>query len=404
MLALVDLLLNIKGHSVTLIPPPGGTVFTAILTDLEILSRYLFNLLAPVALSAVYFVDPIRSVTDPRAAGYGILLATIIVLTIKLARNRRRATISWQFFISSVGPNLNLIALPHIMQDRYVYLATPWLILVLVEVFAGLRESLQRRGKLNFAWPLGTIGACAYVTLFAVLALERGGVWISSRSIFEDAVRKQPRAGFARFALGSTYRDIGKIYLDLASKMSSGVEQNADRAALTKAGAEAYQIMGLQQWQYGLDQCPDLHRFNIYLNMAWEVGEEFYRQGRVDSAEKYWRMAAAKPTETIDDRVTRAIANGSLCTLCLFQKRYIDALDFVNVALKLSSEESLRLLHAQTVLALAQEMRKSGDKLDRANLITAREELLSIPPSSEARYRQAQEYLRSELLNPDSSL
>src|SRR6185369_11260635 len=107
---LLAIVLNVRGHSVTLVTPPGGSIFTAMLTDLEIVSRYIFNVLLPVSLSAVYFVDPVRSIMDVRVLIYGIVLAAMVFLSVRFAYNPRRAVFGWLFFIGSLGPNLNLIA------------------------------------------------------------------------------------------------------------------------------------------------------------------------------------------------------------------------------------------------------------------------------------------------------
>ena len=87
----------------TFIPPPGGTKTTALLTDLEIVFRYIYSYLIPTNLSAVYMIEPVRKWSDPRILLYGAPLAAIVAGSIFLAANRRRAVFGWLWFFGRSG-------------------------------------------------------------------------------------------------------------------------------------------------------------------------------------------------------------------------------------------------------------------------------------------------------------
>ena len=62
---------NVHVHNIYFVEHPGGSLFTALLTDIEIFARYIFNIVVPVNLSFFYGVIPIVSLADPRVWLYG---------------------------------------------------------------------------------------------------------------------------------------------------------------------------------------------------------------------------------------------------------------------------------------------------------------------------------------------
>jgi hypothetical protein len=375
--AMVIFTISLMTH--TIVPTPGGSKVMALLTDLEIFRRYIQNLILPTNLSAIYAVDSVRTWNDLRIYENGTFLIGVILLTIALAENRRRAVFGWLWLFGSLGPNFNLVANPHLMQDRYLYLGTPGFFLVVVEVFCGLRARALKRWQSSI--PISALASVACVGLFAVLSYARGNVWNSSRSIFEDAVIKEPQAGYARFALGQTYIDIARL-----------VEKDSPELAAN------YRIHGLYHWQFGVDKCPDLSRFNFYIGMALEIGNEYSRRKNYELAEYYWRIASTRPKETVDNTVSRATAFGSLSELCMDQKRFLDALHFSSEGIKLVNADILRLIHAKAALAVIEERQDlSSDPGSRSLLTDARNDLLAIPENSTF-YSQAQAALHHRLL------
>jgi hypothetical protein len=288
----VVIALNLSGHEKTLLPPPGGTVFTAALTDLEILCRYLFNLAAPVALSAAYYVAPVTTLLDWRVAAYGGLLAALIAATVSAAGNRRRAVFGWLWFFAALGPSLNLIAISHLMNDRYIYLSTPGFLIVLVEVARGLQAR----------WPAACgsvfrIGAPVYVALLLALASVRGAAWSNTLALFEDAVAKQPQSSFAHYCLGVSYAQAWHMMKN-------------DARADAKQTAEAH-ARWVEHWRKSVE-CPDADRALFYSMMANRVGEELQKAGDAAQAKRYFTMAANPPPQLPAQAHFRERARASL--------------------------------------------------------------------------------------------
>jgi len=368
----------------SIVPPPGGSLVTALLTDLEILCRYLGNLVLPVNLSAVYSVDPVRSWQDSRVFLYGSILLLALFVSVWYAANRRRAIFGWLWLVGSLGPNLNLIAISHLMQDRYLYLGTPGMFLVIVELWNGIGPRFSSAVSGKIAWTrLTQVAAASFILMLAALSYSRGSVWLSSRTIFEDATRKEPAASFARYGLGETYRELSYIYKIRFEKLSTAPQPDAYRTGLAKKGMDAYHVEWLRQWQLGIDRCPDLYRYTKYLVMALDLGIEFMKLGRKDAAEKYLRVCVKPPTETSDDPRIRVIGLSYLVSLLIEQNRPAEAYEQTQVV-NLPHDESVRLLRARAALSLLEHRPRPIGDAENARLLTeVRTALNSIAPSSD---------------------
>ena len=199
LLAAVFTALGLAWGQIAIMSPPGGHWYTALMTDTEILARYLFNIFCPLYLSAMYGVRDIASLADPRFWLFSLLLAALAAASLAAARSRRRALFGWLWFLGALAPNANLVAITYLMQDRYVYVASIGALLVGLEVVAGLRLRLRGASPHPRIPPrIVSFAGCAAVALFACLAASRSFLWDNSLSLFQHAVERQPHNAFAR--------------------------------------------------------------------------------------------------------------------------------------------------------------------------------------------------------------
>lgn len=363
-LAFAFMRLNLFTHAREIIPPPGGSVFTALLTDLEIVSRYLFNLVLPFKLSAVYEVLPIVSLGDPRAWLYGGILSAVLLGTLLVARNRWRAIFGWCWFFSALAPNANLISIVHVMADRYLYLSTPGFLIVMAETFAGLRERFFttaappgnsfRLRPMHFAAALFAL-SCAF------LSVARGSVWRSSFELFSDAATRQPHAFYAHYGLGGAY---DTLYHNTPTN---------------SAAIKTYEEASIREFKTALDDCPDSERYFFKSDAALLVGEHFFKLGDAANAEKYLAIGA-RPLATSMKEQTRALCLAYLSVIDLSRKNAPLALDKARASLALSPTDSGRIAFAKAALALA--AAESDPAARRARLDAAQAQLLAVPANS----------------------
>ena len=177
-----------------MVEPLGGSVGTALLTDAEIFARYVGNIIAPVNLSFYYGVEPIVSLGDPRLWLYGAALAAFFTGLAWAAgpEHRRLALLGILWFFAALSTNSNLVATAFPMQDRYIYLSAPGLLLALACAARGLAARLP-----SGALTLRALAA-SHVTAIALLAAFRSGVFADSDRVELDAARRQPLSAFAQ--------------------------------------------------------------------------------------------------------------------------------------------------------------------------------------------------------------
>ena len=392
-ISVIFIVVNVNLHGQMLVSPPGGSIFTALLTDFEIVSRYLFNIAAPIRLSAVYFIMPVLSVFDPRVWLYGPLLALLVggsILFVQqnsiegvnpvgpLAGSGRRLVIfGWLWFFGALLPNLNFVAFTYWMQDRYVYLSTPGILLVAVQVVAELQRRYASRATRCLR-----LGVPVYLAALVALAVIRSTAWQTTYTLFTDAVEAQPLASYAHHELGRAYFQAWN-----AQKLNP----KADPVITGQFHSE-----WLRHWRIEVEDCPDRWRFGMAYEAALVLAEKSIACDDLQNAERYARVAAYPPRDAFKWDTMRASGHNNLSVIRLMQKRYDEALLEADAAVQSSDEPSFRLARALTATEIVRELsQKQGTAEDVARLgLQVRRDLESIPPGSD-KYLQAQTLLRT---------
>jgi hypothetical protein len=367
--------MNVSGEAGSLLEPPGGSIFTALLTDLEVFVRYLKMLLLPTDLSAAYYVEPIVSLSDPRVAGFGCVLVALIALTVWLAASRRRAIFGWLWFFAAIGPVANLVPNSYPMADRYVYLSMPGFFLALCEGLSGLLIRMKSVSPLFVRSAAG-----AFVVFLSLLSIQRSAVFVDSIDLFRDAATKQPLAAFAHYGLSSSYT---AKWQDLKDKPDANPED-----------VKKFKLSAIEQRAIFLE-CPDAYRQAYFPHFALEAGEAALEAGDFRAAERYLNLCAYPLRGARSTTAFRSAALRELALLRMKQgAREDEAYTFANQSVQIAPIEfrDLSLLvRAGVALALA---RTPGASARAAELqAQAREDLTSIPEKSEA-YPRAQEMIR----------
>lgn len=379
LISIFILAMNILGTQHSQVPPPGGTLFTAALTDVEILARYLTALFVPLWLSFAYYVEPITSLLDARLWIYGAAVAAVVALTVWLAESRRRAAFGWLWALAALVPSLNFVAITHPMQDRYLYLSFPGILLAVVEAGIGLSRRIPAVTP-----SVLRLSAVSFVALLVILSVFRGADYTDEFSIFSDAVRKQPLAANAHYGVMFSYQH-GYEYFKNAPGPQS--EEAMQRAAELREKALAERIVFLER-------CPDVARHFAYAQLAVEEGQDSFRKGDVARAEHYLLIAAHPARGVIATPITRSAALRDLAMVCLSQQAFDRSLAFAAEALSTGEgADRSRYIKGKVELACAAAQSKAGDAVGALKLTdAARADLRAVPAESEV-FSSAQELL-----------
>ena len=273
--------LGIRYHEFGLMPPPGGAWYTALMTDAEIFTRYIGNILLPFNLSAFYYVEEITSVDDLRFYAWFLALAALVGGTLWAARTRSRALFGWLWFFGGLATNANVIAIVSVMQDRYVYLSSVGLLLVLVETVLGLRdrmftkaleeEEVHSQGfvdvgqRVSFT-PLTAV-AVLYLAGLGGLTVFRSFVWSSPYYLlFQEAIERQPQSGLARIYYATQLEEAAVI---LSQPGKGGNETEALK-----------QTEGIVTHLAAAFTCRDTYRYHNPMGVHLSLAKAYLQTGK----------------------------------------------------------------------------------------------------------------------------
>lgn len=292
-------IVGMYAHRLGQITPPGGSVVTALCTDTEIATRYIMNTLAPVQLSGVYHVADIESPGDTRLYLYLFALAAAVAPTVLLARNRNRAAFGWLWFFLGFATNANVVSISVLMADRFVYIASAGLLIVLVEFVKGLAGRMAPSGdtamggvpepKMGVRKALAGVAA-VYVLLLGIQATARSHAWRSPIALFEEAVERQPESSLARFYLATSYAYAVNVYETKAEqaawllRMGKLPPAEADKVRKeAEAEAKKHDELIVKAIGEGLKQ-QDAYRYFDPLGIRVKLARSAVRLGQGDAA------------------------------------------------------------------------------------------------------------------------
>ncbi|HYG76901.1 MAG TPA: hypothetical protein VEK08_17990 [Planctomycetota bacterium] len=248
--------------------PPGGTIWTALLTDVEIFARYIENILVPVNLSFFYGVDPIVSLADTRLWIYGAFLLGICGGSIWAAgpRYRALALLGVFWFFGALGPNANIVGIPFWMQDRYVYLSTAGMLLAVGAGIAGIAARFPsdkvNLPRIAWLWPLGIAALCG----------ARSPLFTDTDKLSLDAVQRQPGSAMARLCAAQIFK-----YRFHLHSMNGATPDRAKADAAARTLAQIYE---------GIETCADIWAHVDPFTLRVKKSELLPLLGRLDEVEK----------------------------------------------------------------------------------------------------------------------
>ncbi len=252
------------------------------------LAFYLWKLLAPVRLSALYEL-PDR--IDPAAWPYVLAALVVAALSVAAFRLRRRwpaPAAVWVSYIVILLPVLGIVQNGfQIAADRYTYLASiGWALLA----GGGLRLALRgpalpgsKDGRRLVA--LGG-GAAAVVIVLAVLTWQQTHVWRDSRSLWTHALGVEPSS--------MAHSNVG-VLLARQGRAAEAAEHFQRALAIKPRDAELYTNLGAALAQQGRPgQAAEQFRRALALTPGsplahTNLGNALAQQGQLDEALQHYR-------------------------------------------------------------------------------------------------------------------
>jgi hypothetical protein len=365
-------------HAPNVFPPPGGSLFTALLTNVVILSKYALNFLGPHALSAYYAIEPVTSPADGRLWLAALFLGALVGGTLWLAGSagRRTCLFGWLWVLGALGPHLNLVSVGDLMHDRYAYLAAPglWLAVGLAA------RSLPRRLVFlrSHATRHAGAGLAMVALLWSAISFQRSHLFADTVGLFTDAVRKETKASWPHFFLAG----------DL-ERLAEAAEARGDETSARSYRLQRYMHLKAATAAVDRNRCIHLPRANAELAvMCYGRGEWEGARAAADAA------LHAPPGMRIPYEVL-ATSNQVLGLLALRERDCDGALARFDEALKFAADRAdLELHRAKALVGMARKHGQNGETKAAVRRLSEARACLRKVPRKHAAYAEAQALLK----------
>jgi tetratricopeptide (TPR) repeat protein len=183
--------------------PHGGSLTAPILTMIHLVVRYLYMLVWPVDLSAIYYTPP-RTQVDVTFMLALLFLLAVLALAMFLYRRRDPLAFWIALFFVGLLPVSQLVPLVTLINDRYLYFPMLGSAMVAATLLVTLHDRVPVRLRIGIV-----AAATVLVVALAALAYQRTGVWRDSISLWSDALQKTPQKAVPAYYLGLAYLNAG---------------------------------------------------------------------------------------------------------------------------------------------------------------------------------------------------
>ena len=213
-------------------------VWQNVMSEWEVVWRYVGLLFAPVGQSIVHPAQRVASPLDVGALTAGVGSAGLVAFAWWVRRRLPEVSLGTAWLLLVLAPSSSLIPLNELMAEHRVYLAAVgWTIAVVAAAVAGSRRLPAER-----RWIL----RAALVVVLAVLGaatVVRNRVWADRLTLWRDAARKAPRTWRAVWGLAEAQRATGGC--------EAAVETYLEAARLLPEDRHTQETLGLCLAQVG---------------------------------------------------------------------------------------------------------------------------------------------------------
>jgi len=178
-----------------------------LLTEAEVIWRYVGLLLLPVGQSIMHPVATVTDPLDPTALAALASLAIAVVALVPLGRRLPLVALGVLWFLLLLAPS-HVVPLQEAMAEHRVYTAACGLFLAVAGGLAAAGRRLARSGR-----PALLTASVVLVPILAVLTaatVARARVWTDEVALWADAARKAPDTWGAQYAWADALRAAGR--------------------------------------------------------------------------------------------------------------------------------------------------------------------------------------------------
>ena len=251
--------------------PPPRSISVNLLTQANVIVRYIRLLLLPVGLNVFHVVSEARSI-KMFPTPYSVLLILVLLAVVAAAYTRRRLisfAILW-FFLTLL-PTSSVLPLKILMNEHRLYLPGMGFCMLLAAFLCGpVRRRFPR---------VALVVVAAILALYVVGTVQRNTVWKNEVTLWADALRKSPGRVEPHIQMGIGYAEQGMLDAAIAEYEEAlqiypylpGVYYNLGNVYLRKGMYD----QAADEYSRALQLDPSSSRANYALGMAYGAQLEF---------------------------------------------------------------------------------------------------------------------------------
>lgn len=284
--------------------------------------HYLQAMLFPVHLSVFY---PYQTLLAPmRLVGAATVLITITAVVVRWRKERPHLLVGWFWFLGTLVPVIGLVQVgDQAWADRYTYIPLIGPFIMMVWELAKLVEKTDapKLTHVALAGMVMTVVGSACIGL----TTNQLGCWQNTRTLFEQAVRVDPRNAKALSVLGSLLAQEGKL--------DEAIAQCRLALQYQPGCAEAHFFLGNALDRQGkLDEAIAEYQRALWFKPTQE--QTHLLIGIAEFKQKRYPEAAAQYAEVLRANPDSAAAHNNLAKLLHVQGRFDDAIQEYTAAIR----------------------------------------------------------------------
>jgi|GEM_PF-6057957 len=205
-------------------------MINSLLTIPVVLCRYLLLFFFPIELSPVYSVRLVNSIFDYAfivPSGILFVIAVFMMFLDRKLTDKRTFRFGLLIFGAGIIPFLNLYAFQQnlLVQDRYFYISSVGISLIILETAKYLFENILGKSFLRFTF-------ISLLVLLCAATNKQSQIWNDDISLFTRAVKAAPESYIANQNLGMAFLvkkklDEAEVYLQKSLKLSNSPTAHA---------------------------------------------------------------------------------------------------------------------------------------------------------------------------------
>lgn len=191
------------------VPTLADNLFLHAATVITLIGLCLQKAIIPFPLSAIYWIEPVRTMGEARIWIYGLLIVGVVWILFRLFRKYRDVGFFMSLFFILLIPYFNLIPIADVytFHERFLYLP----ILSFCYVMAIIVLWVSKKLKTLFdSQLLSLVPVAGTIVLLILLTATANYTWRNNLTLWRDAVVRAPYHQAAHLNLAEAYMDKGQ--------------------------------------------------------------------------------------------------------------------------------------------------------------------------------------------------